>query len=94
MASKKRQPAKSKRQSKKTPAMGVKPSARSAPSTRFRMYRHILITTDGSKLAHEAAVHASMECAGGSHVSRQRGVGLLLLTLRRTCPCLDENGPD
>ena len=58
MASKKRQPAKSKRQSKKSSAKGVKPTACSAPSTRFGMYRHILITTDGSKLAHKAAVHA------------------------------------
>jgi nucleotide-binding universal stress UspA family protein len=64
MASKKQQSAKGKKQPKKAPAntltkpKGTKPVARSARSSRFRMYRHILIPTDGSKLAHKAAVHA------------------------------------
>ena len=62
MASKKQQSAKGKKQPKKASAntltKGTKPIARSAPSTKFRMYWHILIPTDGSKLAHKAAVHA------------------------------------
>jgi nucleotide-binding universal stress UspA family protein len=59
MASKKQQSAKGKKQRKKASAnKGTKPVARSAPSSGFRVYRHILIPTDGSKLAHKAAVHA------------------------------------
>jgi hypothetical protein len=59
MASKKQQSAKGKKQPKKastkTLIKAKKPIAQSAPS--FRMYRHILIPTDGSELAHKAAVH-------------------------------------
>jgi nucleotide-binding universal stress UspA family protein len=56
MASKKQQSAKGKKQPKKA-LTSTKPVARSAASSRFRMYQHILIPTDGSKLAHKAAVH-------------------------------------
>jgi nucleotide-binding universal stress UspA family protein len=56
MASKKQQSAKGKKQPKKA-LITTKPVARSAASSRFRMYQHILISTDGSELAHKAAVH-------------------------------------